>query len=245
MEALISHFGPEYVHLAETFGPASGLAFRRTVATTSVVTAVTSGFQPRELACTMLEADLGAAVAVLHIAAARAEQELQGPWPDGRVWLNDQPILGGTLIQAIVARNHDVDEFYALTENEALVVAENSISALDIALARDPLAFADPLREDHWDRAALSDEALASVGVLTSKLAHTAPLRCLEFKQFGKFVALTCEEPEDYFDDPDNFEVRQATELLPRLHGARTFFVDPRPGETLQYTALGWEYSVV
>ncbi|MDU0479208.1 hypothetical protein QVA66_08135 [Staphylococcus chromogenes] len=237
MEQLIATFGPEFVEVNATIADARTLAFRRNIGPHPAVTVTSLGLHPREVACTMLEEDLGAAVATLQVAVARPE-----PWVPGRVWLNDQPFLGGTLIQALVMRTGTIDEFTALTEEEALVVAENSPSALMIAEARNPLAFADPTRDSYWTAPDLA--AIADLPVLTSVLARSAPLRRVEFTEFRRFLATTGEEPADFLANPENIEVRPARELLSKLYGAKTFFIGATPGEAVQYTATGWEFSV-
>lgn len=246
MEQLIALFGNEYVRIDEPIGtPPLGLvAFRRPLGHTSTATVCTLGLKPRELVCTVDEEHLPAAVGILKIAVARQQQELHDAWPDGRPWLNDQPILGGTTMQALVVRQGEVDEVFALSEAEGMIVATNSRFALDLALARDPKALLDPFRDELWPAEEISDEALNEVGVLTSTLARTKPLREVHFTQFNRFLALTGEEPAGFLDDPANIEVRPATELLAKLYGARTFFARATPGERIWFTSAGWQYSI-
>ncbi|MEJ6014451.1 hypothetical protein WG936_11450 [Corynebacterium sp. H127] len=234
---LEQRFGLQSARIAEEFNGVALYAFRHKVQDRYVVTVCTVGSE-QEYSCTVFEADLPAAVATLRTVFLRTD----GPWVPGRVWLNDVPFLAGTRIQGIVVGEGVLAPVFALTEPEAVLVARESIAALTITLGRDPFALCDLDRENALTD--ISDEELAGIQVITAKLATSAPLRRLEYTTFGKFVALTEEEPAGYADDPDNFEFRSALELLPRVHGSRLFFRAPKPGETLRYSVQGWEYSV-
>lgn len=225
-------YGLQRVQVIDPASPAEMWAFRHRVSETSLVTVCTIG-APQELCCTVFEPDLEAAAALLRVALRRQ-------WTPGRVWINGQPLLTGTNIQGLVASPGDWMKIYPLTEVEAEFVAEQSLAAITIAEGRDPLALLDLFRSNTFPQLNLPTGRV----IITSKLARTAPLRSVSVTSYGRYLALTQEEPAGYLDDPDNVELLPVAEVLPRIHGAGLLFVDSRPGESLRYTHQGWEYSV-
>lgn len=223
-------YGLQRVQVAGAIETAELWAFRHD----RLVTLCTVGAE-QELCCTVFERDLAAGAAIIRTASLRS-------WVPGRVWLNDQPYLAGTNIQGIVVGDGDWAEVYPLTEPEAELVAVETISAITITLGRNTTALCDLFRNNAFPH--VSDEFLSEEMVITSKLARDKPLRSLQYRKFGKFLALTDEEPAGYVDNPDNFEFFSALELLPRIHGSRLLLAAPRPGEQLRYGHNGWEYSV-
>ncbi|MEJ5998540.1 hypothetical protein [Corynebacterium sp. H130] len=209
-------------------------AFRHTFdATTKLVTVCTVS-EPQDYCITVLEPDLGAAVALLRVVLGRKDS----PWIPGRVWLNDQPLLQGTAIQGLVVTEGQWSEIIALTEAEAELIARETLSAITITRARKPLAFCDLFRTNAMPE--VSDEALSSITVFESKHSSVAPLRKIRAMPYHRFMVLTNEETEEFLADLDNFTRTTALAVIPRLHGSRLFFHGETPGEELTYGHSGW-----
>lgn len=228
-------FGLQRVEIKDPGINAEVWAFRYRSEDTQLVSVCTVA-EPQDYCITVLEPDLGAAAALLRTVLQRED----GPWQPGRVWLNDQPLLTGTSIQGLVVTGGELSQVYPLTEPEALLVAEETLSAITITSARRPLAFCELFRDNAFH--SISDAELADIKVFGS--THPAPLRQIKALPYGRFAAFTMEESEDFLADPDNVEATTALALLPRLHGSRLFFRDSQPGELLTYGHNGWEYSV-
>lgn len=230
-------YGLQRVQIKDPKVAAEIWAFRYREGERTLVT-VTTVDQPQDFLVTAFEEDLGAAVALLRLVLSRTD----GPWVPGRVWLNDVPILEGTAIQGIVTAEGDWSEIVALTEAEAELVARETISAITICRGRNSTAFLDLFRKNAFQN--ITDEELAQTAVYVSTHARTAPLRKIKALAHHRFAAFTNEETSEYLGNPDNFERATAAEILPRVHGARLFFHGAEPGETLTYTAQGWQFSV-
>lgn len=231
-------YGLQRVEIHDPGMSAEVWAFRHRDASGAQLVTVCTVDQPQDFSITGFEADLGALVALLRTVLNRAD----GIWLPGRVWLNDQALLLDTKIQGLVVGEGDWAEVFPLTELEANVVARETLSAITIVKSRAPDTLYDLFRENAFPD--VTDDQLAEVKVFTSKQADSAPLRRIKALSYHRFAAFTNEEPEGYLEDPDNFEVKTALELLPRLHGSRLFFQGEAPGEQLSFGHKGWEYSV-
>lgn len=231
---LEDRFGLQRVEVKDPGIAAEVWAFRHQLDGAQLVTVCTVG-EPRNLCLTTREADLPAGVALLRAALTRE-------WTPGRVWLNDQPLLLGTHIQGLVALAGDWLELIPLTEEEAELVAVETISAITIARGRQPLVFTDLFRSNAFPE--VTDADLAAITVFASKDAEVRPLRKIRALALHRFAAFTNEESAQFLADPDKFERKTALELIPRLHGSRLFFAGEKPGKELTYGRDGWVYSV-
>lgn len=115
------------------------------------------------MVCEVPADQIGAAVVAVETVVQRAIEELEAPWEQDRVWLNDQPLLGGTRIQAIMvgpsgdpdsdALVHEgervgrLDTITMLTTTEAQLLAHMGPGTLPRVLSGARLRFADVTRD--------------------------------------------------------------------------------------------------
>lgn len=120
---------------------------------------------PQEVVCETLAGQEGAGIVAVSRVVRRAIEELTEPWTDGRVWMNDEPLLSGTRIRAIVVgpslRGADYDAWreadgsptrvrtaYFLTEAEARAVATRGWRVLEQAWREHGTRLLDVTRTD-------------------------------------------------------------------------------------------------
>ncbi|OYN90351.1 hypothetical protein CGZ91_09335 [Parenemella sanctibonifatiensis] len=115
------------------------------------------GAEPIEVVAEVLEDQAAAAAIAVEVVVRRSVEELQAPWQPGRVWINQEPLLRGTKIQALVIDPSAADALVddngqrvgtlhtvaLLTEDEGKAVALRGVQPLDHARRERRAALAD------------------------------------------------------------------------------------------------------
>lgn len=192
-----------------------------------------------ELFCVTQLGQEGAGAIALRIAVERVAEE-RSAWATGEIWLNDTPFLRDTRIQAMVAapgpqavRAVDgtslgfISELLLLTAEEAMAVADGGFAALQRAMAANPLPGRDVQRES------LVTTLDASVSVCAvSRLVREHDINYVQCGDDGSWLAVTGQEPENWFDDSSQFDLWSLRMLVQRYPGLEELVRTGQPGDS-------------
>lgn len=200
-----------------------------------------------ELFCVTRRGQEGAGGIALRIAVDRVAEERRS-WAAGEIWLNDTPFLRDTRIQAMVAAHGPrlveaadgtslgvISELLLLTGDEALAVAESGFAALQRVMS------ADPVRARDVERDALLTAAEASVaGCAVSQLADEYDITHVQCGADGSWLAVTGQEPNDWFDDSSHFDLWSLRALVERFPGLQELVRTGQPGDSATFQDGRW-----